>query len=767
MAGLAVLLQARGFRVSGCDLRATRITAWLARQGIAVATGHDRRHLRRDVRWIIRSAAVPARCEEITAAVAAGLPVFLRGRVLPALLRGCVSVAVAGTHGKTTTTAMIAHVLTRAGKAPSFCIGGEPSTLSGLAVQGASDILVVEADESDGTLALYRPEIGVVTSVELDHPDHFAGYEDVASCFGKFARQVRRRLFFCADEPGARAVCAGRPGACSYGVRAGADFRARGLKRTATATRFTVWHAGRALGRIDLPVPGMYNALNALAACAVALELGVPFMAIARGLAGFAPVRRRFELTVDRPDLTVVSDYAHHPTEIRAFCRAAAALKRGRAGARLLAVFQPHRYSRTRALLADFPAAFAGLDDLVLLPVYAASEAPEQGGTLWDLYAAFRKAGRRRVLLCAASLPQAWAWLRRRLDRRTILGVVGAGDVDTIARWASRALARGGPARLDPTGGWMHALQRMKLERTTVRRACPLARLTRLGVGGPADIFLGIESERDLASVLEWSYNRHVPFTLLGAGSNVLISDLGLRGLVARLGGPAFTAIRAERETMACGAGLALGRLMGWMEAHGRTGLEFLEGIPGTVGGAVRMNAGAWGGEIGAHVDWVRGRRPNGTEVHLAGNRLAFEYRNGVCVQGVSVVEVGLRTDRAAPAQIRAKRAEYAARRKWLLGKRTAGSMFKNPPRDYAGRLLEAAGLKGFTVGGARISRRHANICLARKNATASDVRALLEIARAAVARRYKVALANEIVVLGETDPPPGADGGDMTQWDC
>ncbi|MCX6995705.1 MAG: Mur ligase family protein [Kiritimatiellaeota bacterium] len=315
--------------------------------------------------------------------------------------------------------------------APSFCIGGESAALGGVAGVGAGSWLVCEADESDGTLALYAPEVAVVTNIEFDHMEHFKREADLVDCFRRLVARTKRRVIYCADDPRAAEVGGAVPGSWSYGCSASALFRAVALRMEPFAVSFDVLRRGRRLGRLRVPVPGRHNALNALAACVAGLAAGVPFKKIGAGLAAFGPARRRFEVVAAGGGVLALSDYAHHPTEVRALIGAARNLGRRR----LLAVFQPHRYTRTRALGRDFPPAFLGVDELVLTPVYAASEAPRAGGRSADLLRHFKAFGRVRAR-GVASLAGAWKYLRGTLRPGDTLLIVGAGDVERIAGWA-------------------------------------------------------------------------------------------------------------------------------------------------------------------------------------------------------------------------------------------------------------------------------------------------------------------------------------------
>ena len=290
-----------------------------------------------------------------------------------------------------------------------------------------------------------------------------------------------------------------------------------------------------------------------------------------------------------------------------------------------------------------------------------------------------------------------------------------------------------------PTRSTLHALRStLHLHpESRIRLDEPLGKKTTFGVGGTADIWMEIGSVADLARVVKHANKRKIPFRLLG-------SDGGARGITARLKGGEFGGIRIEDERVVAGAGVPLARLLAALERRGLAGLEFLEGIPGTVGGAVRMNAGAWGGEIGNHVEWIRCVDAGGGIRRR--RRPSFGYRSGPAE--IAIVEVSLAVRRGAAGAIRAARARIAAKRTWMKGLHCAGSVFKNPAGDYAGRLIEKCGLKGAPAGGATISRRHANVIVASKGARASDVLALMEQARMAVKEKFGIELENEVQVI-------------------
>jgi UDP-N-acetylmuramate--alanine ligase len=392
MAGLAFLLKERGHQVSGSDEQANRQTAWLREKGIRIQT-----EVPSGTEWIIRSTAVADGHPDIKNAP---VPVHRRGEVLPALLRDRFTIAVSGTHGKTTTTSMIAQIL-----GCGYCIGGEVSGFDGVAKDG--EIMVVEADESDGTVALYHPDIAVITNIEYDHMEHHASVEAFEACFRTFITNTKQKIIYCAEDPAASRLCKNNPMAVSYGFQV-SDFK------------------------FQASLPGQHNRLNALAALEVCRQWKSE-KEIVSALAGLKPVRRRFE-KVFEGEYTIISDYAHHPTEIRTLIETALETLKPK---RLLGVFQPHRYTRTKALLDDFPPAFQGLEKLWLLPVYAASEKPLAGGTTEDLMEHFSKDWKNRIIFFQ-TLEKAWQGIQCELCAGDVLLIIGAGDIEKISDWARR-----------------------------------------------------------------------------------------------------------------------------------------------------------------------------------------------------------------------------------------------------------------------------------------------------------------------------------------
>ncbi len=375
MSAIATVLARMGHRVSGSDLRESRGLERLGLLDIETHVGHDAANLPAVLDAVVISTAIPRSNPEVRAAVQRGIPVLRRADALRAIVATRTTIAVAGSHGKTTTSSMLALILRAAGWHPSFLIGGDLNEVGTNAVFDTGDWLVVEADESDGTFLELAPHDAVVTSVLPDHLDHYGDFSALVRAFDEFLAGVPGVRVVCADDEVAAGLAGRHPGVVTYGFAEGADYAMSSYEGGRTGTQFALARRGVPLGLIELPVPGRHNAVNAAGAAAIALELGVPFDAVRQALGGFGGVARRFQFRGERDGVTYVDDYAHLPSDVDAMIRAA----REGGWARVVAVFQPHRYSRTAALWQDFADAFVGADRLVLTDVYSAGEQPQPG----------------------------------------------------------------------------------------------------------------------------------------------------------------------------------------------------------------------------------------------------------------------------------------------------------------------------------------------------------------------------------------------------
>ena len=374
MSGIAEVLGSRGHAVTGSDLKESPYTRRLGEAGITVFIGHAAEQVG-DAERVVISTAIPKTNPELLEARRKSIPVIPRAAALAWILEGSRSIAVAGTHGKTTTTSMTAHVLRALGEDPTALVGGELNDIGSNVAFGRADLVVAEADESDRSLLQLRPQAAVVTNVEFDHPDFYASLDDVLETFSAFVASLPSdgHLVVCADDPSCPRLINDAP--CpdtTYGISAG-DLRAEVL----TPNSYILLENGEKRGTVELGVYGRHNVLNSLAAAGIARWLGHDAYQAAGTLKDFSGVRRRFQLKGERAEVRVLDDYAHHPTELSATLEAARAT--APSSGRIVAVFQPHRYSRTRKLYREFGGVFAAADAILITEVYGAGEMPQPG----------------------------------------------------------------------------------------------------------------------------------------------------------------------------------------------------------------------------------------------------------------------------------------------------------------------------------------------------------------------------------------------------
>lgn len=383
MSAIAYILAKQQIPVTGSDLRSSQITERLEGLGVGVFYAQEAKNIEELLSssnninclpQVICSTAIRSDNEEYQAALAKGCPIFHRSDVLAGLVAEYESIAVAGTHGKTTTSSLLGYVLLKAGIDPTVVVGGEVEAWEGNARAGESSCLVAEADESDGTLVKLNPAIGIVTNIELDHPDHYKSLEAVVEIFQSFAQQSGM-LVGCIDCETVRATL--KPEITySLNVNRDADYTVTEVNYHGNGTRATVWERGKALGEIKLKLLGSHNLSNALAVIAVARYLGLDFETIASAIAQFIGAKRRFEIYGEENGILFVDDYAHHPSELRSTLKGAKLRVENQSSQRLVAIFQPHRYSRTEAFLDEFATAFEQADVVVVTDIYSAGESP-------------------------------------------------------------------------------------------------------------------------------------------------------------------------------------------------------------------------------------------------------------------------------------------------------------------------------------------------------------------------------------------------------
>lgn len=427
MSGIAELLLNLGYTVSGSDLKSSEITERLQRFGGLIHKGHAEKHVdEADV--VVVSSAVDADNPEVRAARQASIPVIPRAEMLAELMRLKYSIAVAGAHGKTTTTSIVSAVLDRGGLDPTVVIGGKLKSIGTNARLGEGEFIVAEADESDGSFLKMSPTIAVVTNIDREHLDHYPDLDAIKSAFLDFIDRIPfyGLAVLCLDNESVQSLIPEiKKRYTTYGMSTQADVQARNVIFEGLRSRFTLYHKGEPLGDIQLNLPGIHNVYNAMASVAVGFELGLAFETVKAALETVEGVQRRLEIKGDVNGITIVDDYGHHPTEIKTTLQAAKEVWPDR---RMVVVFQPHRYSRTRALFDEFTRSFYQSDVLLVLPIYSAGEKVIEGVDSSSMCDGIRQHGHKEVI-CKDTIATAVAGLKDILVPGDILLTLGAGDV--------------------------------------------------------------------------------------------------------------------------------------------------------------------------------------------------------------------------------------------------------------------------------------------------------------------------------------------------
>ena len=453
MSGIAEVLLNLGYRVQGSDLRMSPVIERLARLGATVRIGHDARHIA-DADVLVVSGAVAAGNPEVAAALERRVPVVSRAEMLGELMRFRHAIAVAGTHGKTTTTSLVASILAEGGEDPTFVIGGRLKSAGSHARLGSGRYLVAEADESDASFLHLQPLISVVTNIDNDHlGTHGGDFERLKESFIDFLHNLPfyGLAVLCLDNEHVRAILprVGRP-VLTYGLSEDADVRASNVRRLGLQSRFSVARPGKEPIEVSVNLPGVHNVLNSLAAIAVATELGIDDAAIGRALAGFQGIDRRLQHVADiktaAGTVTVIDDYGHHPTEVAATLEA---LRQGYPGRRIVLAFQPHRYSRTHDLIDDFGKVLSGVDVLLVTEVYAAGEAPIAGADGRAICRAVRSRGRVEPLF-VERVEELAESLKGVIRDGDLIVTMGAGNISAVAHGLAARFACLSPPRSAP-----------------------------------------------------------------------------------------------------------------------------------------------------------------------------------------------------------------------------------------------------------------------------------------------------------------------------
>lgn len=797
MSALADALIDLGAAVSGSDAVESDATRELQNRGARVYIGHDPSNVG-DATRVVLTAAVRPDNPELREAQRRGLPVVKRAVLLGLLMDTRRGAAVAGTHGKTTTSAMISYVLATAGHDPSYMVGGTIRELGPGGHWGSGPVLVAEADEYDSSFLQLRPEVAVVTNIEADHLDYYKSVEAIFAAFAEFALNIKPGglLLICADDAGAMGLARQLLDSAApfriqlYGRSREAVWQPRETgPNTHGGTDYLVLRNGQEMGRVSLSVPGGHNVLNSLAALAACVELGLDPAEAARRLGEYKGAGRRFEEKGTVCGVTVVDDYAHHPTEIAATLEAA---RRRYPGRRLVVLFQPHTYTRTRDFMDDFSRVLGLADQAIVSEIYASRESDTLGLSSRMIV---ERITRSRAEY-APDLREAAEMLLDDLRPGDVLLTMGAGDVwkageDVLLGLEEREGCEDTGASAPPASG-RHIPQAEKAQTETKETRAgrgdartafhftpgfatrfeeatelklthdeQMSKHDSLRIGGPARLFVVARSVDELVKAVLFARQEGLPHIVIGNGTNILVGDYGIDGLVIhnRSGNISHEVLEDGRSTWHVDSGVLFSRLARITCEAGWTGQEWSNSVPGSIGGGVVSNAGAHGRDIKTDLISVDVLAAEGNVENWPAESLQLGYRTSIFKahgqRALSPREVVLRAhlylypdtghecDRVMRQYLEERQAKQPQ------GK-SAGSTFKNPPGYSAGYLIEQVGLKGHRHGQAQFSPKHANFMMNLGGATAADVLALMEMARQRVREKFGIDLEPEIEFLGE-----------------
>jgi len=734
MSGLAALLIELGHAVSGSDKVTSTETERLQQLGLRFHEQHRPEHAA-TADLVVFSSAIKDDNPILLASRDLGKPVVRRAEAVAAIMSAKRGIVIAGMHGKTTTSAMTAHVLREGGLHPSHYVGAEIPLLGTNAHwDWRGEYFVAEGDESDGTLRCFHPEHSLILNIEEEHLDFYADLAAIEKVFGQLIDQTSGTVFYNIDDPNTARLCAQRKGAVSYGFSEEARYRGIDVALRDFGSFFCVDRCGGKLGEATLNVPGEHNVHNALGVIALASELGIPFEKIAACLRRFEHARRRFEIKYESDRFLLVDDYAHHTTEIRATLKTARATGRKR----VLAMFQPHRYSRTKALRSEFGRAFDDADRVMVTDVYPASEPPIlaiSGQTIVDEIV---KHGHRAASYQPRFERVHWD-IGNALDVGDLVLSLGAGNIHeqlsilaadlVIAEKLKAIVGKDGDVRLYE----------------------PLSKHTTLRVGGPAQFWVEPRNDKAFSDLIRFCRDESLPLFAMGRGSNLLVRDGGIRGVVVHPRGGDFDKIEVNGCEITAGAGVKLREIAYAARGSNLGGLEWMEGIPGVVGGALRMNAGAMGAQTFESVARIRYLDAEGNPHAKDRDELEVFYRRFPLLEDNFAISATFRAQPAERAEIdRRLRESQEKRRTTQPIAKSAGCIFKNPGSIPAGKLVDELGLKNSRVGNARVSEVHGNFIVNDGGATAAEMLQLIDQIQSAARAKRGIELETEVEIVGE-----------------
>lgn len=682
---------------------------------------------------IVYSSAISESHRLLREAMRLKIPCFKRGEMLAELAESKKLIAIVGSHGKTTTTALIGYAIQQLGLSINFIVGGSYQDARLPYYTCDSEWLVAEIDESDGTINQFNPEITVLLNLDWDHADYYQDFNSLKKVFEELFQRTRSKILievsnFDAFESGEsfRNQCLFIDPLSGYnGNSVGGDsiFELKDHLLNAEFNRYNRGFAESVLRLVESQLPKKEGLFN-----------------------GFPGVERRQNVLLSDESLMVLEDYAHHPSEIAILIQA---IKDQYLSSELTVVFQPHRYSRTKALNDDFVQSLSRADSVFLLPVYSAFEAECEGGMTDDLASAFPGMSKRILSFNCDGLGELLSEFSKPSgNKERVLLFIGAGSINDFAH-AFCSLYENS----NQQSAWLQYIENKVSSDCILKLSENLAAKTTFKIGGHSEYYAEPSSISDVLALVQSSHLFQLPYFCLGRGSNVLVSDDGFTGLVIRFNHKNWRTIRQIDEShIWVGCGVRLKELCGRVAQLGFSGFEFLEGIPGTLGGALRMNAGAmgrWTFDIVERVLMVNGS----AEVEELGcDAFTIEYRKvREIADGIALGAVLKLGEIQASGSIRERMDSYSDVRKGSQPVApSAGCIFKNPGNDYAGRLIDELGLKKMSVGGAEVSDVHGNFIINRGGSTSKDVQSLIAMIQKRVKEERGIDLEPEVLMLGD-----------------
>jgi len=751
MAPLALYLRSYGHTISGYDDNiSSPISKLLENNDINIESKPE---IIKDIDTVVYSSAVDASHPCYRVASDLKLPLMKRGVMLARAVADKKLIAVVGSHGKTTTSGMLISALEKAGFKFGYILGAlfNDNYILPAKFNCESEWVIAEIDESDGTINEFSPEITLTTNFDWDHPDQYPNPGELENTFERLFQRTEKSVFFPSDCKYLEQISQNNITADRLSFGEDGDYA--GIILEKSRKNLLLKLSGRfADCEVLVPVPGRFNALNALGALAVTQYLTTHLDKHTLEL--FPGIWRRQTLLYSDPQLTVYEDYAHHPEEIGALLKF---IREDYPDNQIIIVFQPHRYSRTLHYKEAFAEVLKKANAFYLLNVYGANESPLEGGTSADLLKLLPDISEDRIITSVEELSDS---LEQKLKAPSVFLFIGAGD---ITEWAKAVVAKienkrhkiinGNQTMIKEEKWWIDLSQKID-KQTRIADFESLADKTTLQVGGNTRYYSEPASEEDLCILLNEASKNKIPVYFIGRGSNLIVPDEGFQGLVIRFNHQYWKQIRPLGEgRIWVGAGVRLNKICVEGIKLGLAGFEFLEGIPGTLGGSLRMNAGAMGGWIFDIVDEVQlvtlegeGKKIKREDVHIS-YRTCEELKDTVAIGAILCATSGVEAK-----IIREKVKSFSNIRKDSQPREpSAGCIFKNPEGSYAGQIIDELGLKGRQVGAAQVSKLHGNFIINRGGATSRDVISLIKDIRREVKADRGLDLEPEVLLMGKS----------------